>query len=186
MHTLLNYGADYVPTSGRAFCMRLGEACRSVAGVFRPMKPLIIALVFVNGTALAVEAEVPGQLRASIATPFTGTATIELGGDTLTYTLQNHTGTETATFKPTKEQWKEFRTVLDEIDVWRWRPRYKPRANGGEALWSLDIEYGSRRLHTSGGAAWPDEKGSPRPQPTAAFLKYQRAIEKLVGGRKLL
>ena len=145
------------------------------------MKPLFIILAFLAWTALPMEAELPSQLRASIATPFTGTATIELGGNTLTYTLRNNKGTETATFNPTKEQWKEFRAILDDVKVWRWRNRYTPRPNGGEAQWSLDIEYRGRRLHSSGAAAWPDEKGSPRPQPTAAFLKYQKAIEKLPG-----
>lgn len=150
------------------------------------VRTTVVTLFLLNRCLIAADSALPNQLRATSATPFTGTATIELTGETVTYTLIDHKGTETATFKPTQKQWQEFRAVLDRVDVWRWRSRYTPRANGGEGLWSLDIEYRGRRLHTSGSAAWPDAKGSPRLQPTPDFIKVQEAIEKLAGGRKLL
>lgn len=127
-------------------------------------------------TKFAARTEMGGYTRSS-------GYSVEVEGPALLYrTPQNG---KTIRIFPTRQQWREFRREIDEIDVWKWRSRYHRNVKDGMS-WSLHIEYSDRALETSGYEGVPEEASKPGScSPTTAkpFKRFVAAVQRLTGGR---
>ena len=57
--------------------------------------------------------------------------------------------------KPTKEQWKEFLTVLSEVDVWGWYPTYINSRLADGIAWDIEIKWDNDYVHSVGSNDYP-------------------------------
>src|SRR6266567_856540 len=120
---------------------------------------LLAAIVAFSACAAAL-AQVPLRFSASIET-FRGHAyAVGLHDGTLMYSDATPTSNPTpVAVTPTREQWREFRSALDDIGVWTWHESYMPTEPIFDGTsWSLSVRYEDRSLVTGGSNAYPDAR----------------------------
>ncbi|GIW40801.1 MAG: hypothetical protein KatS3mg076_1378 [Candidatus Binatia bacterium] len=85
----------------------------------------------------------------------------------------------------TDEQWAAFRSALDALGVWQWRPEYPNPGVCDGTGWSIDIAYADRKIRSHGDNNYPRRDGSPNNEPTQTetFAEFCRAVRSLLGGR---
>ena len=122
---------------------------------------------------------------------------VVLDGKTLTYwaqTLDSKTQKPveaSKTITPSPERWREFWKSMDEVGLWRWRPRYEdPRLADG-THWSVEADHAGRSVRSQGHNLYPGQETLPGPGEIRAdsgplFEKYLAAVEKLLGGETFL
>ena len=72
-------------------------------------------------------------------------------------------------------QWKTFRKQMDRVGAWEWESEYvDPNLEDG-TVWKVDIDFGDKRIFSSGSNRYPPEK---------QFKAFMRAVGKLLGGRE--
>ena len=158
------------------------------------MKSLVLFLICLLASALALVAKeleaVPIQFSAEVGDAFGHRYSVKLhDGELLYLDLGNdHSDAKPITISPTRQQWRNFRTSLDGINVWNWLGSYGP-PEGTVVVdgsgWSLKIQYSDKKIVSEGNNFYPDGDGkSARNNPTATFIGFEDAIEKLIGGRE--
>jgi len=145
----------------------------------------LLALSCVRGVAAESDA-LPKKLAAFSGGYWTGLHHVELEGDTLLYWRGGPDDKKTAEhIKPSAQQWRDFRTELDSIGIWRWRSDYSTRAIFDATAWISEIEYSDRSIKTGGDSGiFPDEAGSPAPDRSQRsrepYTRYVKALQKLL------
>ena len=156
------------------------------------MKRLLAGLLWVCCLALTARtaepaAAVPEHCVARIGGFMGSSYSVELHGDTLTYTATEADRRTTRRYevKPTAAQWREFRQTLDDLGAWHWQKDYPNRGVDDGTQWLLEVQYADHALKTRGDNNYPDEAGRPNGQPqfTTPFNRYLAAVEKLTGGQ---
>lgn len=88
--------------------------------------------------------------------------------------------------QPTPEDWRRLRQVLDDANVWRWRPSYSPQ--GVEVmdgqLWSLEVRYADAAVTSRGYAEYPAVDGSlaAGPEKPSVWFPLRKALVELAPG----
>jgi len=83
---------------------------------------------------------------------------------------------------PTADQWKAFRTALDEIGIWTWKTNYvDPHVFDG-TQWRVTAKYGEKQITVYGSNAYPEGNG---PEPSPLFGKLLKAVRQLISGREV-
>jgi len=83
---------------------------------------------------------------------------------------------------PSERKWSNFRKRLDAIGVWQWRPYYdNPYVLDG-VQWSLELDYGSRKVQTDGSNWYPGSKDETDMNVTPEFKAFLHALSLLLGG----
>lgn len=129
---------------------------------------------------------VPDVLRFSMTGYGTGSAGVELRGDTVVYQRVPWNGdapvaADSVRVVPTAEAWRAFWDAADEAGVRRWRLRYASDAIDGVG-WNLSLEVDGRRILSSGVNAFPDREGDRIVDgPTPDFDAFADAVGALVG-----
>lgn len=151
----------------------------SAFAVFLLTAPIVIAQQSVGFT--------PRNFSAQISS-FGHVYSVEFQDGALFYTdTDGEHPPEPVQIMPSTEQWREFRTTLDAIRVWTWRETYNSADPDltQRTTWFLNIEYSDKSVKTSGNNSFPDIDGKAKSgEPTAYFLRYSKAVEKLVEGRQ--
>ncbi len=70
----------------------------------------------------------------------------------------------------TPQDWDDFWSKTDLLDVWTWTTYYRLARNGGK--WTLELQRGDRHVAASGRNAGPDK-----------YSEFYRCLNQLVGGR---
>ena len=147
--------------------------------------------LFVPAIAAAISsivpAQVPSRFSASIDNFSSHTYTVELRDEKLLYSDATlNTTAKPIVITPSPKQWREFRRVLDTIDVWKWRESYMPAEVIFDGTnWTFSVAYADRSLTSGGGNCYPDAHGAVGPVVlrTAVFVRLEAAIETLLGGK---
>ena len=121
-----------------------------------------------------------GSLRGGIK--------IEWDGKVLRYRRDGWMGASPNTNRivtPTPAQWKAFWAVVDDVQLWKWQPRYtNPNISDG-GYWKFEAERGANRVSTYGRNSYPADADPAKPSedsfPTQRFRKFYSALEKLLG-----
>lgn len=123
----------------------------------------------------------PSVFEVSIGGFFGASYRVELQSDgTLLYrhnpkTLISDPGTRTRRIRVGDDQWREFRRVMDEVNVWVWRKEYiDPRVVDG-TQWNLRLEYADASVFSRGSNAFPEQQD---------FERFRAAVVMLLGGRE--
>jgi hypothetical protein len=85
---------------------------------------------------------------------------------------------------PGDSEWQAFRLALDKIGIWRWHEEY-PNPDGTEGTqWYLEIEWGERRVKSSGDNNFPVADGDPENEAdiSPTFEHLLEAVRRLLGG----
>jgi hypothetical protein len=89
---------------------------------------------------------------------------------------------------PTERKWINFKKKLDIIDVWGWEARYyDPNVLDG-TQWGLEIDYGIKKISTSGSNSYPGVNNLPMYldcEDTPMFDDFLHALNLLLGGTKI-
>ena len=123
----------------------------------------------------------PRLFEASIGGFFGASYRVELESDgTLLYrhnpkTLTSEPGTRTRRVRVGDDQWREFRRVMDEVNVWVWRKEYIDPGVVDGTQWSLRLEYADASVFSRGSNAFPEQQD---------FERFRAAVEMLLGGRE--
>lgn len=145
---------------------------------------IAVALGAIPRLAFASEqADVPKEFSASMANMFKGSYSVELDGSVLLYRAPQTT--DAIRISPTRQQWREFRRAIDEIDIWHWRSRYHRSITDGDH-WSLRIEYSDRSHRTGGYASYPEEAAGPGScsrTTNRPFTRFREAVQRLLGDK---
>lgn len=123
----------------------------------------------------------PDELQFSINTVFVGATTWELRGDTLVYGVVEF-GVPVTDVRsiPSAEAWREFWLEIERIGVQQWRSRYVAENIADGEGWHTRIRAGNSVIESTGGNAYPDERGREQERiRTAAFEAYIAAFRKL-------
>lgn len=99
---------------------------------------------------------VPKKLLFEIGGYGSSSFKIELKGNTLKY----YDGLpfefrEVEIFKPSDQEWKQLRKVLNEVEIWKWSRQYESDVLDG-TQWSLEISYEDISMKSYGNNAYPD------------------------------
>lgn len=138
-----------------------GSVADECAGAGKVMRPSVI------------EVSIGGFLGASYR--------VELESDgALLYrhnpkTLTSEPGTRTRRIRVGDDQWREFRRVMDEVNVWVWKKEYIDPNVADGTQWSLRLEYADASVFSRGSNAFPEQQD---------FERFRVAVEMLLGGRE--
>ncbi len=86
---------------------------------------------------------------------------------------------------PTVQQWIDFKTVLNSINAWEWVPDYFTPGVCDGTQWELKINYGNKRIKSSGCNAYPGTKDDDmifNLSRTPEFTAFVDALGLLLGG----
>lgn len=87
--------------------------------------------------------------------------------------------------KPSKQQWREFWTATEKVQLSKWQRRYmNPDVLDGW-VWSIGIKHGTQVFNTMGSNATPDDEDVKKTlkdiSPSQTFIEFKIALEKLLG-----
>jgi hypothetical protein len=82
---------------------------------------------------------------------------------------------------PTAEDWERFWIATEACDLWNWTPSYHDSDILDGTQWEVEITLGRRRLKSSGSNAYPGGNSDGR---SDSFMRFLRAVRKLLGGRQ--
>ena len=82
---------------------------------------------------------------------------------------------------PSYQQWEKFSSLLDEINVWKWQPKYKNPGIDDGLQWEFTITYKLKKFVSEGDNNYPQADGSPNNNYflTENFGKLLGALEEL-------
>lgn len=114
------------------------------------------------------------------------TATVEWNGRTLEYTAMCRSTKralkkDQRSLRPSEAVWKEFWKDMDQDTIWGWMGNYGTATADDGHTWSLEIEWGNKKLRTKGENRFPcmtnvnESTDSP-----VMFYRLQGALDKLV------
>ncbi len=86
---------------------------------------------------------------------------------------------------PTVQQWIDFKTVINSINAWEWVPNYFTLGVCDGTQWELKINYGNKRIKSSGCNAYPGTKDDDMNfnlSRTPEFTAFVDALALLLGG----
>jgi hypothetical protein len=151
-----------------------------------PLAALFLLLATAAGPA-SETSTIPTRFVARIGGFLGSSYSVELNGETLTYTASGRGQTDIrhSTITPTDAAWGEFRKTLDELKVWQWQNDYPRGGVVDGTQWLFEIAYNDRTLKSHGDNNYPDAAGKPTgtPEFTPLFSRYLGAIKKLIGGK---
>ena len=81
---------------------------------------------------------------------------------------------------PRAEQWKQFRTDMDTIEIWNWKTNYIDHDVLDGTQWRVEITYSNRSITAEGSNAYP---GSSGPEISTQFRRFLEAVRKLINGK---
>lgn len=101
---------------------------------------------------------VPQKLLFDIGGYDSSSYTLELKGDRLKY----HDGyspviRDEKIFKPSDQEWRQFRKDLDNLEIWNWSRQYESDVLDG-TQWSFEVSYEDNSIKIYGNNAYPDPK----------------------------
>ena len=99
---------------------------------------------------------VPQKLLFDIGGYDSSSYTLELKGDRLKY----HDGyspviRDEKIFKPSDQEWRQFRKDLDNLEIWNWSRQYESDVLDG-TQWSFEVSYEDNSINIYGNNAYPD------------------------------
>ena len=129
-------------------------------------------------------AEVPSTFAASIGGYGGDSFAVECTDGKLLYRKHDWHTERREVLSPSPQQWQQFTSMLDQINVWVWKERYEQPILDGTS-WSLHVEWGDKSVETSGSNGYPTATGalSKAFDPTPVFRTYLKAVSQLLGGR---
>ena len=148
-----------------------------------PVRPVETTNQVVSGAVLK-------QFKASWQNSSTydpvASATVEWNGRTLEYTAmcrspEKPLKRDRRSLRPSEAVWKEFWKDMDQDTIWSWIGSYGAGASSDGRSWSLEIEWGNKKLRTKGENRFPcmtnvnESTDSP-----VMFYRLQGALDKLV------
>ena len=89
---------------------------------------------------------------------------------------------------PTVQQWIDFKTVIKSINAWEWGPNYLTPGVCDGTQWELNINYGNKRIKSSGSNAYPgtkDDDISFNCSSTPEFNAFVDVLGVLLGGMEI-
>ena len=83
--------------------------------------------------------------------------------------------------QPDTRQWQQFTLLLDELNVWKWQPKYENYGVDDGRQWEFKIAYKSKKLSCKGDNNYPQADGSPNNDVflTETFCKLLEGLEQL-------
>jgi len=196
-HAALPFGVSFASEGIRArFRGPVREPRWSAKRIVERMVTAVVVAAFVSGcstkgiraagsvggnAASAGKGMRPSVFEVSIGGFFGASYRVELQSDgTLLYrhnpkTLISEPGTRTRRVRVGDDQWREFRRVMDEVNVWVWRKEYIDPNVADGTQWSLRLEYADASVVSRGSNAFPEQQ---------AFERFRAAVEMLLGGRE--
>ena len=107
---------------------------------------------------------IPIKLNAAIGGYFGPSCRIKWDGEGLLYLYNpsahaGEPGTEKTLIDVNESDWENFRTVLDEINVWDWQERYENPDILDGTSWGLEAVYPDRSIVSSGSNSTPGNFG---------------------------
>jgi len=88
------------------------------------------------------------------------------------------------TIEVSESSWQEFRAFVDRIGIWDWKSHYDDLDVIEGAQWTLEINWGEKKLCSSGSNAYPlleSETGSFGGY-SKAFSEFLEGLRRLLGG----
>ena len=117
---------------------------------------------------------------------------VKLENEKLTYQHSNDgycTNSSEVTFViPTNRKWINFKKKLDIINVWGWDARYEDQRILDGTQWELEIDYGIKKISTSGSNSYPGANNVDMLldwEDTPVFDDFLHALNLLLGGTKI-
>jgi hypothetical protein len=82
----------------------------------------------------------------------------------------------------TGAQWRQFRSDLDAVGIWKWQRTYEDLILDG-TQWAVEITYPDAAILSNGSNNYPGKggKASGSPKVGQEFTAYLAAVEKLLG-----
>ena len=123
----------------------------------------------------------PTVFSVSIGGYMGNSYSIEKTGNTLLYKYYDY-GYElkaTETILPSCSQWKSLGRTLDKIGIWEWETEYPNPGICDGTSWSVEIEWGDKKILTHGDNNYPDGN-----YDSNEFQAFIRAIRRLIGGKE--
>jgi len=87
------------------------------------------------------------------------------------------------TATPSPQAWQAFWRKMDRIGAWNWAREYINREGRDCLEWSVDIQYGEKRIVSEGANCFPRDDGSHSAGScrTPAFHEFEKAVRELCG-----
>ena len=86
---------------------------------------------------------------------------------------------------PGSAQWERFWREVEAAGIWQWRPNYDSEICDG-TQWSLEIQYGDRRVSSHGSNAYPGSNAQgPDYSSSFSFKLWLKALRRLTGQRSI-
>jgi hypothetical protein len=88
---------------------------------------------------------------------------------------------------PTGRKWLSFRKKLDAINAWKWERRYVDPSVCDGTQWELEIDYGLKKIESSGSNSYPGCEGilivdESQTNQASDFDALLHALKLLLGG----
>lgn len=84
-------------------------------------------------------------------------------------------------FKPSEQEWRQFRKILDRIEVWNWARHYESDVLDG-TQWSFEVAYEDNSIKIYGNNAYPDPENLNR----SVVLEYTKPFINLIQSIKII
>ena len=117
---------------------------------------------------------------------------VKLENEKLTYQHSNDgyctNSSEVTVVIPTNRKWINFKKKLDIINVWGWDSRYEDQRILDGTQWELEIDYGIKKISTSGSNSYPGADNVDMLldwEDTPVFDDFLHALNLLLGGTKI-
>jgi hypothetical protein len=129
---------------------------------------LVLISFSVGANADPATNSVPTRLKISSGTFFGTKLVLELhdGGDLILRTTpgRGQNIESVIALHPSAEKWRAFRSSLDTLNVWSWKPEYVDTAAPTDGYtWQVELTYPDRKLTSHGYEAAPTHDGSWSP-----------------------
>lgn len=160
------------------------------------MRSLITALVLtwftstVHGLAQELPQSFPDlppkRLHVLVSCVFGNEAGFDLKEGVLTFYAKGlDKGTQQISIHPSREAWRKFVQVLNDIKMYAWSPQYTKVNVLDGGGWRVDLAIGSREFDSKGINAYPNDDAVYLPakeaNPSRSFMRFWTALCELVG-----
>lgn len=110
---------------------------------------------------------------------------LKIESEALIYTAYDsgYSDPKTSKINPSSRKWGNFWKKLDQLNVWGWQPDYENPGVMDGTGWSVDIEFGDRKIHSGGSNNYPGgEEDDPDLEEGSVFRRFLKAVQNLIGG----
>jgi len=142
---------------------------------------VLISLIAGAGADPAIATNsIPTRLKISAGTFFGTKLVLELhdGGDLILRTTpgRGQNIESVIALHPSADKWRTFRTSLDSLSVWSWKPDYVDTAAPTDGYsWQVELTYPDRKLVSHGYEAAPTHDGS-----SSTYSDFTKAVSYLI------